>query len=255
MKLFFASLLLSSIAATAGQSVILPKEGLTIVQTYFVPLPEEDLIGTFKSINSVADGQIETLISVAIAASDTIIFWDHWEDGYEDDPANPTQLSTEVWGDGTSLLYPELLRGQSIILENRVSTDPNRTAIKYDGKDRISATLPIAVTRSAYPETPGSLMAGAVEVFTVQSWGTEFTAPASAGTSGTNPFEYATFYVMAGFDETQVTYNGNTTKLQKGENLVLGPLVRGQKVTSNRHIQVDLIAGDIDSKFELRWYA
>ena len=47
-------------------------------------------------------------------------------------------------------------------------------------------------------------------------------------------------------------FDGTKKELQKGDNLVLGPLVGGHKMTSNRPIQVDLVAGDIGSKYELR---
>jgi len=50
-------------------------------------------------------------------------------------------------------------------------------------------------------------------------------------------------------------FDGTKKELQKGDNLVLGPLVGGHKMTSNRPIQVDLVAGDIGSKYELRWFA
>ncbi len=30
----------------------------------------------------------------------TVIYYDHWEDGYEADINFPTQNTTEVWGDG-----------------------------------------------------------------------------------------------------------------------------------------------------------
>jgi hypothetical protein len=107
-------------------------------------------------------------------------------------------------------------------------------------------------------------LAGAVEVFALQYWGTEFLVPISANVDGvnaadyigtTNPYEYAVYSVMAGFDETQVTYDGNTTELSQGESILIGPLVRGNSLTSNRPIQVDLIGGDVGSKYELRWYA
>ena len=39
-------------------------------------------------------------ISIAVVADDTLIYYDHWEDGYEPNLSFPIQSSTEVWGDG-----------------------------------------------------------------------------------------------------------------------------------------------------------
>ena len=47
------------------------------VQTYFVPLPEDVLLtDTFRGINSSVTGPVNSLISVAIAADNTIIWYD-----------------------------------------------------------------------------------------------------------------------------------------------------------------------------------
>ena len=52
------------------------------IQTYFVPMPEDDLLNgptsTFETINGAASGNVNTLISIAIAADGTIIYYDHW---------------------------------------------------------------------------------------------------------------------------------------------------------------------------------
>jgi hypothetical protein len=123
-------------------SLLAPAFGDSIVQTYFIPCPEAQLFETFKAINSAqVSGNVTTILSVAIAANNTVIYWDHWEDGYELDPANPVQSTTEVWGMGTGP-HPKLMSGQSIVLENVVPVSGNRSdIIKYDGSDRVSATL------------------------------------------------------------------------------------------------------------------
>ena len=47
-----------------------------------------------------------TTISIVVGTSNTIIVYDHWEDGYENDLANPTQPSTLIWGDGNTNKAP-----------------------------------------------------------------------------------------------------------------------------------------------------
>lgn len=168
-----------------------------IVQTYYVPLPEADLDATFVDINSDAAiaVNIQTLISIAVAANNTVIYYDHWEDGYDPDPINNPQSTTEIWGDlnptngEKSGVMDMLASGTAIILDNPIPLDNRNlltTPMLYDGRDRILATLPIAVTRSAFPNDPGSLMAGAVEVFNQDEWGTKFEAPVGEDTVGSN---------------------------------------------------------------------
>jgi hypothetical protein len=194
MKLFAPLFLTSSLAFLTG----VLGQGNSIVQTYFIPLPEDDILVTFDEINTNAESPITTLISIAIAADGAKIYYDHWEDGYDDDPANPAAGSTTlVWGDGdlTNGIPPGfrtdiLAGGDVIILSNTVPAAPRGTAIRFDGRDRVSVTLPIAITRGAYPGgTPGSLMAGAVEVFDVSAWGTKYIAPIGDAQRETNPFE------------------------------------------------------------------
>lgn len=192
MKLFLPALASSLFLAKAATG--------QIVQTYYVPLPEADLLDTFQDINSgqVAGAvNIQTLISIAVAADNTIIYYDHWEDGYDPDPINNPQASTEIWGDldsgnnGQQTIINDILTsGTAFILANAIplAREDLNTSLPflYDGKDRILTTLPIAVTRSAFPDDPGSLMAGAVEVFNQDEWGTLFEAPVGEGTtSGT----------------------------------------------------------------------
>ncbi len=163
-------------------------------QTFYVPLPEEDLFQeTFKQINGGgAEAPVTSLISFAISTTGTVIWYDHWEDGYEEDVTGQIMsTTTHVWGDGDASngcapnvgsctdAVDKFDAGDSVVIENVVELDPgrNKLNIRFDGGDRIQASFPIAVTRGAYPKNPGSLMAGAVEVFDTNVWGTSFEAP------------------------------------------------------------------------------
>ena len=71
------------------------------MQTFMIPLPEEELFNDiFKKINSqMAYPPITTEISIAVSTDDTVIWYDHWEDGYEDDISRVHSKSSEIWGD------------------------------------------------------------------------------------------------------------------------------------------------------------
>ena len=99
--------------------------------------------------------------------------YDHHEDGYDADVSvlNGTS-TTEVWGDGNAAngCAPDvgvcsdandvLLAGQSLILSSKVTF--NDIGNIFDAGDKIQASFPVAITRGAYPDWPGSYMAGAV---------------------------------------------------------------------------------------------
>lgn len=243
-------------------------------QTFYVPLPEEILFhDTFKQINGgKAEAPVTSLISLAISTTGTVIWYDHWEDGYEEDVTGQlTSATTQVWGDNDASngCAPNVVTctdaadkfdaGDSIVIENVVELDPvrNKAHIRFDGGDRIQASFPIAVTRGAYPKSPGSLMAGAVEVLDTSLWGTSFEAPIGTDTqSDSNAFQYTGIYIMAGEDNTKVTVPGSSNPiiLNQGQTKHLS-VEQGDIVTSDKKVQVDLLTGDIGSQYELRWYS
>jgi hypothetical protein len=150
------------------------------MQTFYIPMPDQMIYNhTFAAINVNDRGtNVVTLIGIAVSTDNTVLYWDHWEDGFEPDATFPTKKTTQIWGDGDlsngcvpgrACVNPaddKLKAGDVIILENDVpASRPNPPPPLYDGGDRIQASYPIAVTRGAYPRGgAGSMMAGAVEV-------------------------------------------------------------------------------------------
>ncbi|MCG8461196.1 MAG: hypothetical protein MI919_33335, partial [Holophagales bacterium] len=74
-------------------------------QTFYVPIAEEEVrqiaidINTSNSGNTTAPNPDTTraVVSISATANSTVVYYDHWEDGYEADLANPVQASTEVF--------------------------------------------------------------------------------------------------------------------------------------------------------------
>ena len=111
------------------------------VQFFYVPEEEEDikqaLIGITSDFSAVTG--IETVISLTVSTDNSIIYYDHWEDGYESDLDNPTQSSTQVWGDNDpsngiapGFTTDVLNAGDIIALENTVTVPRDSNAIFYD---------------------------------------------------------------------------------------------------------------------------
>jgi len=248
--------------------------GALPMQTFFLPLPEaslfNDLFRVIQSDPTITKAPVESMLSVSISVDKTVIWYDHWEDGFDSDVLMPNSTTTEVWGDGDASngCAPNNLQctdqsdflkaGDSIVVQNKVEVPRNITLIRYDGGDKLQASYPIAVTRGAFPKSPGSELAGGVEVMDIDVWGQNFEAPVGEDVGklvAESAFELSAMFFMAAYDNTTVTLpNGSTLTLNSGQ----GGMVRvnrGAKLTSDKIIQVDFLAGDIDSNYELRWFS
>jgi IgGFc binding protein len=129
-----------------------------------------------------------------------------------------------------------------------------------DGGDRVQSSLPITLTRGAYP---WNTFAGATDCMDVASWGRSFIVPAGPSTSKNltgvvntrlDPFEYAAAFVMAAVDNTVVTLpNSSTVTLNMGQstNFVVD---MGQTISASQNVQVNLVTGDVNDKIEMRWF-
>ncbi|MBP7243109.1 hypothetical protein, partial [Amaricoccus sp.] len=263
----------------------------TPIQTYYVPMRESDLILDFEGINSGQvdssdNGYIRTLIAIAVAAPGTVIWYDHWEDGYDLDYVNAPGSSTSVWGDGiaannfpgassglsgfvTGLPAGDVFAGgESIILENPVKLGDIGTTFAFDGGDRIVVSFPVTVVRAAYPTnngatngTPGSLLAGDTEVFATDRYGTTFVAPVGENTgifnfNDTDPFELTSIHVMASVDNTEVFLNSVSQGfIDAGESIRLTDIDQGDVITATNAVQANIFTGDVGSSYESRSYA
>ena len=175
------------------------------VQFFYVPTKEADLLAGIKAIANDATNnfnsatEIDSIISLTISTDDSVIYYDHWEDGFESNINNPIQPSTQVWGDNNpdngiapGFTTDVLNAGDFIVLDNdgnSVDAD-TQTVVDYDGQDKIGASKAIVLTRAAFPDDPdGTLIGGAVEVYDTTKWGLEYQIPIGAdlATATTDP--------------------------------------------------------------------
>ena len=222
----------------------------------------------FTEINARAMPGVVSVISVAVSTDNTIVWYDHWEDGYDTDVTKSSSTKTEIWGDGNAKngCAPEvdpctdavdrLKAGNAFVIQNVVALPRDPNVFFYDGGDRIQASLPIAVTRGAYPVKPGSLMAGAVEVLATDRWGKVFESPVGmdVGKSSLPAFEYSALFFMAKDDETTVTLPNNTQVILNCGQGSMVKVNQRDRLIADKNIQVALITGGIDSEYELRWF-
>ena len=140
------------------------------IQTFFVPVPAVETQIWAEALQPVVDNDVvRSVISITGTSAGTVIYYDHWEEGFEFDVTSPAQASTLIWGDfnpanGDVSLFCASCAGDTvgagdiIILENDVDVtggvrDP--AVILFDGADKIQATQLLAVTRASWSFVKG----------------------------------------------------------------------------------------------------
>jgi uncharacterized repeat protein (TIGR01451 family) len=239
-------------------------QAASIVQSFYVPITEPEARTWMRAQTATAEADvIRSVISLTGTNDGTTIYYDHWEDGYEDDITSPQQSTTEVFtiNAGQVMTFEE-----DIPVPNGIRDQGN---LYHDGMDKISTTQQIVVTRALWPNGPpqaiGAQLAGAVEVFETSKWGTSFEVP--AGTDiGQASFNYTALSIMAQKNGTVVTVQNRdlsiniTQVLNEGQTLFIpgsGPGIRvGATVTATGGpVQVDLLTAQSPSTYDGRLYS
>lgn len=242
-----------------------------LAQTFFVPLPEDQLRSSFQALYSSVGSTIDSSISIAPIQGDLVIYYDQWEDGYESDLEAPAQATTQIWGDNNAAngippgFATDVLTASSVItLRNLISLPRSSGTIRYDGRDRIGASKPLAVTRFAWATSPGSVLSCAVQINGLAEFGQEFESPAGQNMPNSaynQMFEHVSMFIMASQDATTVQIdkdaNGTfetTTVLNRGQSYhVSSGVLLGARVSSTLPVQVHLCTGDAGANYEARW--
>lgn len=249
----------------------------SIVQEYYVPMPEAQIRQAFLALASNTGTTMDTTISMVAAVSGTKIVYDHWEDGFEINLDSPAQSTTQIWGDGNDANGKPpglandpsgLSAGAVIALRNQVVLPRNPTAFLYDGRDRVGATRGIVMSRSSWATAPGAVLADATEVNATIDWGTNFVIPIGENEIFPAPatssmFELCSLFVQASQSGTnvQIDRDGNgtvdtTVVLGQGETYFLERgIQRGATVLASKPVQIHLLTGDVGANYESRWYA
>jgi len=242
-----------------------------ILETYFVPMPEDQMNTVNLAIagaQTTPSDSVRSVISIVGNGVGTIVYYDHWEDGYEPNLAAPTQSTTQIWGDNdpsngippgftTDLIGP----GDIAILDNTID-HTDLSPIDFDGRDKIGTTVPVAVTRAGWHISPGEVLAGAVEVQNVEDLGSFYVAPFGENTdTASGSFKVAYMNIMGTFDNTivQVDVDADgtpdiTTNINQGEAFLVTDFNEGASVTANFPVQTTVMVGNDTRFYEVRWF-
>ena len=265
-SLFTSTLALGLTWFWAGAALALPPP----LQTYFIPLPETHTYSMFEEINGATTTNIVNVISIAANATNTIIVWDHFEDGYEADIANPTQATTQVWGDNNPVngtppgLASDVINAGTVIALRSTATVPHNPAtIIYDGQDKFTSTKAVAATYAAWPRDPGAVLADAIEVTDTSSWSTNYISPVGTNVAVSSQFfQYSALSIMAAETGTVVRVDLNTNGVFELTNtlnaggawFISNGVVAGSQIVASKPVQVALLTGDVNSQYEARWF-
>ncbi len=196
----FAALLVAPFAAMAATVNTKP------VQTFYNPLPEEDVYTALyeiegeyeykvtsngKTTNYTPAWPVYSYTYITVFADNTVIYYDQFENGYEEDISNPESLyssgnkqGTQIWGDGdlSNGCAPgttdDILRAGSVIkLESAVEKDKVGMELYCNGRDKWAATKPCAASRALWADQSQTMLASANEMYDTSFFGKEFVAP------------------------------------------------------------------------------
>ncbi len=273
----YLAFLFGVVSVVEASTLLVPLPVHPIVDVFYLPVPEDEVHTAITSIypdhttcGAVAAGNppsdpVYSYSSIVIGFDNTVIYYDHWEDGYEADIYNTTETTTVAWGDGDAAngFHPDFpsdvfSAGDVIILETSVNHDDLGASIIYDGRDKIMSSDTVQVNRMAWLHESSTLLAGALEVYPTSIWGTEYIVPVGEDTIAATdePFEYTVVSIMAAADNTELYRNGGlVTTLNEGESILLDDANEGDVITASNDIQANLITGDICSNYESRWYS
>lgn len=119
------------------------------------------------------------------------------------------------------------------------------------------------MTKTGWASGSNTLLAGSVEMFDTDNWGTEYIVPVGEDIPSSTDyqmFEYTGLVILARDDDTTIDIDIDIDVDADGvvdDSLILGQgesyqVNVGAKVTSDKPVQVDLLTGDIASNYESR---
>jgi uncharacterized repeat protein (TIGR01451 family) len=273
------AVVLAQVAAVLALVVALPgtaQAGPQPVMYGFIPLPANQFATALEQMRSGAGTTLDFTVGLTNAGGGAVLTYDHWEDGYETDLANPSQSTTLVFGDGntgngnaatycaacTGDLLPQ---GAPLIMRNNIATPRSASpaTMLFDGRDKVGSTRGFAITAGGFTTTRGSLQAAVVSAYDTSKYGTSFTVPVGTDTpvpsGASNPFSYAATFVQAAEDGTVVQVDSNadgvtdvSQTIGAGQVLHTTGLREGATVRTSAPAQVHLITGDTSAQYESR---
>ena len=257
-----------------------PCNEATLSKTYYLPYPE-NTTQLFEALYQASNNYsypnpltIRSITSLKVPYPGTIIYYDHWEDGYETDITQPIQTTTQIWGDGNlsngvapgfpNDIFPagaNLVLDNTFLINSRDGSNP--TGIYFDGKDKILSTADVALSKVSGVASQFSVQTVKTAVFDVTRFGKLFRLGIGE-IVGVQYLNYASVFITAQYngtivkldldnngstDVTSPTLNEGQVWFYQGNPLSTAvatatDLKPGTVITANQPVGVDLVLGD-----------
>ncbi|OGO71216.1 MAG: hypothetical protein A2Z37_07255 [Chloroflexi bacterium RBG_19FT_COMBO_62_14] len=222
---------------------------------FYIPGATQQMWDIFENLDNNPDlveaSGMHNVTAVTATLDSTTVYYDHWEDGYDFDPADPVATADES--------YVLNSGGVREFESSNIPVDPRGTATFYDGRDRIFvAGGPSTVTGAHWPESIGTVFSLAWEIYPTKPFLTNYTIPVGQNLAGapTNYTDFTRTYVIV-----QSTTDGNNVQvddpstggvdlnvtLNRGEVTQLYSINSGTTVAADDPVQVQFIAGQFAS--------
>ncbi len=231
---------------------------------FLIPGSEEQMWSVYTNnqiTNMSQQSGMHAVISVVANLDDTVVYYDHWENGYGFNPQSASSTADAVY---------YLSQGQVQIFESsRIPVFSRGTGIYWDGMDRIyTAGGPATVTRMSWPQSVGTRYADACEVYPLKVFKNEWTMPIgenlAAAPTSYDDFTQTYVMVQSTMDGNRVEINDPWTAgtevsvtLNKGRVTQLMNANSGTFVAASAPVQVQMLVGDNwapNQAWESRWY-
>jgi uncharacterized repeat protein (TIGR01451 family) len=209
-------------------------------QEYYVLGNETQVLEMFRVIQNRPDlASMSSVITIVATADHQIVYYDHWEDGYEPDILAPIQATTQVYGEAGSIV-DTLSAGDIISLNSDGSGEglndfvsvPRGTDLRYDGSDRLlSIGGPIDVVHSLWSEED-IFVGGAWEVYPTGAWATGYSYIVPIGE---DLYQQSSAYfpdLQHVWLEIQAIEDNTTVHIDNGNEAISIRLDRGQTYSS-----------------------
>jgi hypothetical protein len=211
-------------------------------QEYYVVGRASQVYGFMNAVYRQGNGEdlpdpgLVSVIGIVATLDGQIVVYDHWEDGYEADPLDPKQGTTEVYGVPGGLTHGQSLNlasdGDCTGAKTCYVPTPRGTEVRYDGGDKVvSIGGPLNLVVNMYPiET--DQMGGAWEVYARQTLAgsREYRIPIGVdlypgANNAYRPFQFVDLEVVSYED-------GNNIVVNNGQTTVSLTLDRGQSYST-----------------------
>lgn len=207
---------------------------------FFIPVDEDNEWFILNQLGGIPDQNMHSIISLTSWANNTVVYYDHWENGYNFDPNNPDATADEKCSAsrGTVLTFESSVprpRASNLLgcttgqvrpgtcTVRTTGTNPSNANYCYDGRDHVYVVgSGVTMVRGGWPQTTGVVTGLAEEVYPIKPQLTTYILPFGEDLYAANNArtDYRRVFAMI-----QATENGTVLQVDFNHDGVFDPIV------------------------------